>query len=95
MKVVYNWLKEFVEVKASPEDLRARLSLVGVAVDAIEDTPAGPVLDAEITANRPDCLGHLGSSRCTQPSRKLPKKCRTQRGWKLKCPNCAAVLQHE
>jgi len=26
MKVAYNWLKEFVEVKASPEDLRFRLT---------------------------------------------------------------------
>jgi phenylalanyl-tRNA synthetase beta chain len=63
MKVVYNWLKEFVEVKASAEDLRARLSLAGIAVDAIDETAAGPVLDAEITANRPDCLGHLGIAR--------------------------------
>src|SRR6202451_4924768 len=63
MKVVYNWLKEFVEAKESAEDLRARLSLVGIAVDAIDATAAGPVLDAEITANRPDCLGHLGIAR--------------------------------
>jgi phenylalanyl-tRNA synthetase beta chain len=74
MKVVYNWLKEFVEVKASPEDLRARLSLVGVAVDAIEDTLAGPVLDAEITANRPDCLGHLGIAREVAAICRLPLK---------------------
>ena len=63
MKVVYNWLKEFVDVTASPADLRARLSLAGVAVDSIEETAAGPVLDAEVTANRPDCLGHLGIAR--------------------------------
>ena len=63
MKVVYNWLKEFAELKAPPDDLRARLSLAGVAVDSIEETAAGPVLDAEVTANRPDCLGHLGIAR--------------------------------
>ncbi|MFZ0881967.1 MAG: phenylalanine--tRNA ligase subunit beta [Candidatus Acidiferrales bacterium] len=63
MKVVYNWLKQFVDVTASPADLRARLSLVGIAVDSIEETAAGPVLDAEVTANRPDCLGHLGIAR--------------------------------
>ncbi len=63
MKVVYNWLKEFVDVAAAPEDLRARLSLSGTAVDAIEETAAGPVLDAEVTANRPDCLGHYGMAR--------------------------------
>jgi phenylalanyl-tRNA synthetase beta chain len=74
MKVVYNWLKEFVDVTASPADLRARLSLVGVAVDAIEETAVGPVLDAEVTANRPDCLGHLGIAREVAAIYRLPLK---------------------
>ncbi len=74
MKVVYNWLKEFVDVAASPADLRARLSLAGVAVDSIEETAAGPVLDAEVTANRPDCLGHLGIARELAAIYRLPLK---------------------
>jgi phenylalanyl-tRNA synthetase beta chain len=72
MKVVYNWLKEFVDVTASPADLRARLSLAGLAVDAIEETAAGPVLEAEVTANRPDCLGHLGIAREVAAIYRLP-----------------------
>ena len=63
MKLVYNWLKEFVDATASPADLRARLSLSGTAIDSVEESAAGPVLDAEITANRPDCLGHYGMAR--------------------------------
>src|ERR1700690_1291331 len=63
MKVVYNWLKEFVGVTAPTAELRSRLSLAGVAIDSIEESAAGPVLDAEITANRPDCLGHYGVAR--------------------------------
>jgi phenylalanyl-tRNA synthetase beta chain len=63
MKVLYNWVKEFVELPAPPEDLRTRLSLAGIAIDSLEDSLAGPVLDAEITANRPDCLGHYGIAR--------------------------------
>jgi phenylalanyl-tRNA synthetase beta chain len=74
MKVVYNWLKEFVDVTASPADLRARLSLAGVAVDSIAETAAGPVLDAEVTANRPDCLGHLGIAREVAAIYRLPLK---------------------
>ena len=74
MKVVYNWLKEFVDVSASPADLRARLSLAGVAVDSIAETAAGPVLDAEVTANRPDCLGHLGIAREVAAIYRLPLK---------------------
>jgi phenylalanyl-tRNA synthetase beta chain len=74
MKVVYNWLKEFVDVKAEAADLRTRLSLAGIAVDSVEDSAAGPVLDAEITANRPDCLGHLGIAREVAAVYQLPVK---------------------
>ncbi|HKV05365.1 MAG TPA: phenylalanine--tRNA ligase subunit beta [Candidatus Acidoferrales bacterium] len=63
MKVLYNWLKEFVDATAPAAELGSRLSLAGVKVDSIEESAAGPVLDAEITANRPDCLGHYGVSR--------------------------------
>src|ERR1700676_3460177 len=74
MKVLYDWLKEFVDVKAPPEELRARLSLAGMAVDSIEESVAGPVLDAEITANRPDCLGHYGVAREIAAAYRLPLK---------------------
>ncbi len=74
MKIVYNWLKEFVEATAAADELRARLSLAGVAIDSIEETPAGPVLDAEITANRPDCLGHYGVAREVAAIYRLPVK---------------------
>jgi phenylalanyl-tRNA synthetase beta chain len=63
MKVIYNWLKEFVEFGATPAELRARLSISGTSVDSIEESTAGPVLDAELNANRPDCLGHYGIAR--------------------------------
>jgi phenylalanyl-tRNA synthetase beta chain len=63
MKVLFDWLKEFVDLKATPADVRARLSTSGTAVDAIEESAAGPMLDAELTANRPDCLGHYGIAR--------------------------------
>src|SRR5579863_10229854 len=63
MKVLYNWLKEFVELTAPPEELRTRLSLSGTAVEALEQTAAGPLLDTEVTSNRADCLGHYGIAR--------------------------------
>jgi phenylalanyl-tRNA synthetase beta chain len=63
MKVLYNWLKEFVDLTAAPVELRARLSLSGTAVEALEQTTAGPMLDAELTSNRADCLGHYGIAR--------------------------------
>ncbi|MBZ5644858.1 MAG: phenylalanine--tRNA ligase subunit beta [Acidobacteriia bacterium] len=72
MKVLYNWLKEFVALEATPEELRARLSLSGTAIEAQEDTPAGPMLDAELTSNRADCLGHYGIAREAAALYRLP-----------------------
>src|ERR1700751_1919258 len=74
MKVVYGWLKEFGEAKASATELRTRLSLCGIAIDSIEETAAGLVLDAEITSNRPDCLGHYGVPRKVITIYRLPLK---------------------
>ena len=74
MKVLYNWLKEFVALTASPEDLRTRLSLSGTAIEALEQTAAGPMLDAELTSNRADCLGHYGIARETAVLHSLPLK---------------------
>jgi phenylalanyl-tRNA synthetase beta chain len=74
MKVLYEWLQEFVPVTAPAADVRSRLSLSGTAVDALEDSAAGPVLDAEVTINRPDCLGHLGIAREVSTLYRLPLK---------------------
>ncbi len=106
MKVVYNWLKEFVDVTAAPAELRARLSLAGVAIDSIEESAAGPVLDAEITANRPDCLGHLGyrargrgdlpaagEAGGTEAEGIGRKKRRTRHAWKSKRPSFAGATR--
>ena len=74
MKVLYNWLKEFVDLTATPEELRTRLSLSGTAVEALEQTAAGPLLDAELTSNRADCLGHYGIAREAAALYRLPLK---------------------
>jgi phenylalanyl-tRNA synthetase beta chain len=74
MNVLYNWLKDFVDVEAPPIELRSRLSLAGLAIDSIEETAAGPVLDAEIASNRPDCLGHYGIAREVSTIYRLPLK---------------------
>ncbi len=63
MKVLYNWLKEFVDVAASPAEVRARLSAVGLSTEGLEETAAGPMLDIDLTTNRPDCLSHYGVAR--------------------------------
>jgi phenylalanyl-tRNA synthetase beta chain len=79
MKVVYNWLKEFVEVSASSEELVSRLALSGTNIAGIENGPHGAVIDAEVTSNRPDCLGMLGIAREVGAIYRLPVKAVTPR----------------
>src|SRR5438552_11889328 len=63
MKVVYNWLKDFVDLTATPQDLASRLALSGTNIAGVENGPHGAVIDAEVSSNRPDCLGHYGVAR--------------------------------
>jgi len=74
MKVVYNWLKDFVDVTASPNELASRLALSGTNIGGIENGPHGAVIDAEVSSNRPDCLGHYGIAREVGAIYKLPLK---------------------
>ncbi|MGB8474128.1 MAG: phenylalanine--tRNA ligase subunit beta, partial [Candidatus Acidiferrum sp.] len=74
MKVVYNWLKEFVDVTATPSDIASRLALSGTNIGSVENGPHGAVIDAEVGSNRPDCLGHYGIARELSAVYKLPLK---------------------
>jgi phenylalanyl-tRNA synthetase beta chain len=74
MKVGYNWLKEFVDVTASPEEIASRLALAGTNIAGIEHGPHGAVIDAEVTSNRPDCLSMLGIAREVAAIYRLPAK---------------------
>ncbi len=74
MKILHNWLKELVDVTASPDELRQRLSATGVVVDTVEESPAGPRLDVDLTTNRPDCMGHYGIARELAAIYRVPLK---------------------
>jgi phenylalanyl-tRNA synthetase beta chain len=74
MKVVYNWLKDFVNLTASPDELASRLALSGTNIGSVEKGAHGAVIDAEVSSNRPDCLGHYGIAREISAVYKLPLK---------------------
>jgi phenylalanyl-tRNA synthetase beta chain len=63
MKISLNWLNEFVDVPESPEQLRSRLTGVGLAVDALDKAGDDFIYELDIATNRPDCLGHVGVAR--------------------------------
>jgi len=63
MKVTYNWLKDFVDIKISPHLLADKLTMAGLEVTALEEHDGDFVLEIEVTPNRPDCLSVIGIAR--------------------------------
>jgi phenylalanyl-tRNA synthetase beta chain len=59
VKIVHEWLSDLVDVPDDVEVVAREISLRGFEVASVENG----VIDFEITANRPDCLSHLGIAR--------------------------------
>ena len=63
MKVTYDWLKDFVEIRLSPQALAEKLTMAGLEVTSLEYKGGEAVFEIEITANRPDLLSVAGIAR--------------------------------
>jgi phenylalanyl-tRNA synthetase beta chain len=61
VKVLVSWLRELVEVPVAPAVLANDLHMAGFEVASVDGDD--PVIDFEITANRPDCLSMIGLAR--------------------------------
>jgi phenylalanyl-tRNA synthetase beta chain len=73
MRLVRSWLREFVDVQASAEEIAEKIGLRGFEVASLEHLGDGDaVIDFEITANRPDCLSVLGLAREVATAYDLP-----------------------
>jgi phenylalanyl-tRNA synthetase beta chain len=73
MKILFSWLREFVDVPGTAEDVAVRMGVRGFAVEGIE--PYGDedrVIDFEVTANRPDCMSVIGMAREVAAAYGLP-----------------------
>jgi len=82
MLISYNWLRELTGTALTPLELREKLTMVGLAIDAVEELEGDSVLDVEVPSNRPDCLSHIGiarevsvieESKVQSPKSKVPK----------------------
>jgi phenylalanyl-tRNA synthetase beta chain len=62
VKLVLPWLREFADIRAEAGAVAEALALRGFEVASIEARPE-PVIDFDITANRPDCLSVIGLAR--------------------------------
>jgi len=58
-----SWLREYVNTRATPEQIAEKLSLCSLSVEKIHQVEGEPVYEAEITPNRADCLSIKGVAR--------------------------------
>src|SRR5438067_2298180 len=63
MLISYNWLRELTATTLAHQELRERLTNVGLAVDVVAERDGDYVLDVEVPSNRGDCLSHVGIAR--------------------------------
>ncbi|MEC9091863.1 MAG: phenylalanine--tRNA ligase subunit beta [Planctomycetota bacterium] len=64
MIVSWEWLKEYVDLGMSHDELVEKLTMSGLnhegSMQFVENDTS---IDLEVTSNRPDCLGHIGVAR--------------------------------
>ena len=65
MKVLLSWLREFVDVPGTADEIAATMSVRGLAVESVDPvgTDGDAVLDFETFANRPDTMSIIGIAR--------------------------------
>ena len=63
MKISFQWLRNFLDLTEEPAAAGDRLTMVGLAIDGVETVGDDTILALDITANRGDCLSHLGVAR--------------------------------
>jgi len=74
MRVSLDWIKEFVEVTASAEDVAHRLTMAGLEIEGMETIGNDVVMEVNVTPNRPDCLNVFGLAREVAALYRLPLK---------------------
>jgi phenylalanyl-tRNA synthetase beta chain len=60
IKITYNWLLEYLDTDASPDQVREYLSLCGPSIESVEKVGDDYVFDIEIISNRIDYASVLG-----------------------------------
>jgi phenylalanyl-tRNA synthetase beta chain len=68
MRLVLSWLRDFVDIKASADEIAGKIGLRGFEVASVEED----VIDFEVTANRPDCLSVIGLAREVATAFQIP-----------------------
>lgn len=60
IKITYNWLLDYLDTDATPDQIREYLALCGPSVESVEKIGDDYVFDIEITSNRIDTASVIG-----------------------------------
>lgn len=60
IKITYNWLLEYLDTDATPDQIRECLSLCGPSIESVNKVGDDYVFDIEITSNRIDTASVIG-----------------------------------
>src|SRR5215467_1449709 len=63
MKLVPNWIRDYVDLGVDDRRLASDLTDVGIGVEGISGTGKDTVYEVEIGTNRPDAMNHYGVAR--------------------------------
>lgn len=63
MRASLEWLREYVDIDVSAEELAEKLTASGIAVEGVEEVDGDRILVLELTPNRGDCYGMLNLAR--------------------------------
>jgi len=74
MRVPFEWLKEFIDIAVSPDEIADRLTMIGLEVEGQEELDDDVILEVNVTPNRPDCLNVLGIARELSAAMNIPLK---------------------
>jgi len=74
MKVPLSWIREFVDVKASADEIGTLMGVRGLALEGLETHGDDIVMDFDVTANRPDCMSVIGIAREIATAYQLPMR---------------------
>lgn len=74
MRVSFEWLREFIDITLTPEDVGEKLTMIGLEVEGAESINTDTVFEVNITPNRPDCLSILGIARELSAALNVPLK---------------------
>lgn len=77
MKIPLSWLKEYIDIKQSPDHISKILTLAGLEVDAIDEVNGDVVFEISLTPNLGHCSSVIGVARelsaATESPYHLPK----------------------